>query len=101
MGLMAFALALPGGCRQTGRSGAVPDFIQVNRVYYFDKPADCERGRVLEVRPDGWIRIRPIIFDGIKQKYFEYKKYEKWCNINLVGAVREELNIETILKEEE
>jgi len=59
--LMLIAL---GGCRTTGplatatgQSNAVPDFIQVGGVYLMVVSGLGPQVKVLEVRPDGWIRV--------------------------------------------
>jgi hypothetical protein len=83
MGVMFFALALPGGCRQTGRSGLIqsadlPDFIQVGEIYDFYFGNVGVVVEVLEVRSNGWVKGR-VILGG---------EGERWWNIRQLVAVK-------------
>jgi hypothetical protein len=78
--LVVLVLALLGGCQQRGSTGAaVPDFIQVGKVYDFiSPPGGIKEGRVLEIRSDGWIRVQVGASDRVY-----------WVNVNQVILVEE------------
>jgi hypothetical protein len=83
MGVMVFALALPGGCRQTGRSGLIqsadlPDFIQVGEIYDFYFGNVGVVVEVLEVRSNGCVKGR-VILGG---------EGERWWNIRQLVVLR-------------
>jgi hypothetical protein len=80
--LFVLVSALLVGCQQTRstggvtRSSAVPDFVQVGKSYEFWTGMAAARVRVLEIRPDGWVRG-------------EYAGKVVWFNVNQLLAIKE------------
>jgi hypothetical protein len=84
--LVVLVLAMLAGCEQTRltegvtRSSAVPDFIQVGKTYMFWGPPVGEKGaKVLEIRPDGWVRV---------QRLGQFGEDEIWVNISQVSGIK-------------
>jgi hypothetical protein len=81
--LVVLVLTLLGGCQQTRstggvtRSSAVPDFVQVGKSYEFWIGMAAPRVRVLEIRPDGWIRVERRTGEVV------------WFNVNQLIAIEE------------
>ena len=85
--LVVLVLAMLAGCEQTRftegvtRSSAVPDFIQVGKTYmFFGAPVGEEGAKVLEIRPDGWVRVQ------VFSKYGEDEIW--WLNISQVSGIK-------------
>jgi hypothetical protein len=81
--LVILVLAMFGGCQQTRstggatRSSAVPDFVQVGKRYEFHTESTDRRVRVLEIRPDEWVRVE------------ESSGEVEWFNVNHVFIIKE------------
>jgi hypothetical protein len=81
--LVVLVLAMVGGCEQipftegVTPSSAVPDFVQVGKTYYFTGQLGATEAKVLEIRPDGWVRVQTLDWDEIW-----------WFNISHVSAIK-------------
>ncbi len=89
--LAELLLTLVGGCRPaapaantTSPSAAVLDFIQVGGVYGFVLHTHSLKAEVLEIRPDGWIRIKVIRGSGVLDLW---RDDNPWLNMSQVVAV--------------
>jgi hypothetical protein len=80
--LVVLVLAMLAGCEQTPftegvtPSSAVPDFVQVGKTYQFIGVLGA-KAKVLEIRPDGWVRVQILDGDEIW-----------WINISHVSAIK-------------
>jgi len=81
--LVVLVSALLVGCQQTRSTGgvtrpsAVPDFVQVGKSYRFWTGMAAPRVRVLEIRPDGWVRVELGAGEVV------------WFNVNQLIAIQE------------
>jgi hypothetical protein len=81
--LVVLVSALLVGCQQTRSTGgvthssAVPDFVQVGKSYEFWTGMAAPTVRVLEIRPDGWVRV------GLRTGEVV------WFNVNQLIAIKE------------
>jgi hypothetical protein len=81
--LVVLVSALLVGCQQTRSTGgvtcpsAVPDFVQVGKSYEFWTGMAAPSVRVLEIRPDGWVRVERRTDEVV------------WFNVNQLIAIKE------------